>query len=60
MRTVSGQMSRPVVAEAGQTEAVSARYGHRVSKDVSTQGTQKVLLGKETDGRSHYLQMSIE
>lgn len=57
--TILGLVSGPVVAETGQTEAVSTWYGHWIGEDVSTQWAQKVLLGEEADGRSHFLEKII-
>lgn len=52
-------MSPPVAADAGQAEAVSARYGHRVGEDVLTQRAQEVLLREETDCGGHFLKMEL-
>ncbi len=52
---VFGLVSCPVVAEAGQAEAVSTRYGHRAGEDVSTQRAQEVPLGEEANCRGHTL-----
>ena len=41
---VLGLFPSPVVAEAGQAEAVSTRYGDRTGENVSAQEAQKVLL----------------
>lgn len=54
---VFGLVSPPVAADAGQAEAVSARYSDRVGEDVLTQRAQEVLLREETDCGGHFLKM---
>lgn len=59
MGAIFGLVSCPVVAEAGQAEAVSTWYGYWAGEDVSAQGAQKVLLREEADGRGHSLEMTV-
>lgn len=57
---VFGLVSCPVVAQAGQAEAVSTWYGHWVGEDVSTQRAQEVFLWEEADGGGHAVKISMD
>lgn len=60
LRAVFGLVPPPVATEAGQAEAVSTRYGYRLSEDVFTQRAQEVLLREETDGGGHFLKFELK